>query len=80
MISDFFLNAGTPVDPAAAVTRIPKRANGRRAARGRDVDEGRARAAIRDLLEALGADPDRDGLRDPPARVARRRRSPPCVA
>jgi GTP cyclohydrolase IA len=31
----------------------------------------RAEAAIRELLYAIGEDPDRDGLRDTPARVAR---------
>lgn len=35
------------------------------------VDLPRAERAIRELLLALGEDPDRDGLRDTPARVAR---------
>ncbi len=35
------------------------------------IDEGRAARAIRELLFALGEDPDRDGLRDTPDRVAR---------
>ena len=34
-------------------------------------DAPRAEAAIRELLIAIGEDPDRDGLRDTPARVAR---------
>ena len=34
-------------------------------------DAERAEAAIRELLLAIGEDPDRDGLRDTPARVAR---------
>jgi GTP cyclohydrolase I len=34
-------------------------------------DLPRAEAAIRELLLAVGEDPDRDGLRDTPARVAR---------
>ena len=34
-------------------------------------DEARAAAAIRELLIAVGEDPDRDGLRDTPGRVAR---------
>lgn len=34
-------------------------------------DEPRARAAIRELLYAIGEDPDRDGLKDTPARVSR---------
>lgn len=40
----------------------------------RDVpayDAPRVEAAIRELLLAVGEDPDRDGLRDTPARVAR---------
>jgi GTP cyclohydrolase IA len=35
------------------------------------VDLPRAQAAIRELLIAVGEDPDREGLRDTPARVAR---------
>ncbi len=34
-------------------------------------DEERARDAVRELLIAIGEDPDRDGLRDTPSRVAR---------
>lgn len=34
-------------------------------------DQTRAEAAVRELLAALGEDPDRDGLKDTPARVAR---------
>ncbi len=34
-------------------------------------DVPRAEAAVRELLLAIGEDPDRDGLRDTPARVAR---------
>ncbi|RYG77228.1 GTP cyclohydrolase I FolE [bacterium] len=36
-----------------------------------DYDHDRAEAAIRELLLAVGEDPDREGLRDTPARVAR---------
>jgi GTP cyclohydrolase I len=39
------------------------------AARG--VDPARAEAAVRELLIAVGEDPDRPGLRETPARVAR---------
>ncbi len=35
------------------------------------VDQDRAQAAVRELLLAVGEDPDRVGLRDTPARVAR---------
>ncbi|QLQ09588.1 MAG: GTP cyclohydrolase I FolE [Nocardioidaceae bacterium] len=35
------------------------------------VDQERAAAAIRELLIALGEDPDREGLQETPARVAR---------
>lgn len=34
-------------------------------------DQPRAEAAVRELLCAIGEDPDRNGLRDTPARVAR---------
>jgi GTP cyclohydrolase I len=37
----------------------------------RGVDHERAAAAVRELLIAVGEDPDRPGLRDTPARVAR---------
>src|ERR1700757_580583 len=37
----------------------------------RAFDHQRAEAAIRELLFAIGEDPDRDGLQDTPARVAR---------
>lgn len=36
-----------------------------------EFDELRAAAAVRELLIAVGEDPDRDGLRDTPGRVAR---------
>jgi GTP cyclohydrolase I len=36
-----------------------------------DFDEKRAEAAIRELLFAVGEDPDREGLRETPSRVAR---------
>ncbi|HET8599055.1 MAG TPA: GTP cyclohydrolase I FolE [Segeticoccus sp.] len=35
------------------------------------IDQDRAAAAVRELLIAIGEDPDRDGLRDTPERVAR---------
>ncbi|CPR11094.1 GTP cyclohydrolase I [Mycobacterium bohemicum DSM 44277] len=37
----------------------------------RVFDQDRAEAAVRELLEAIGEDPNRDGLRETPARVAR---------
>ncbi len=38
---------------------------------GRSFDQARAEAAVRELLLAIGEDPDRPGLRETPARVAR---------
>ena len=35
------------------------------------VDQPRAEAAVRELLLAIGEDPDRQGLVDTPGRVAR---------
>ncbi len=35
------------------------------------VDHQRIEAAVREILEAVGEDPDREGLRETPARVAR---------
>jgi GTP cyclohydrolase IA len=40
-------------------------------AAGRAFDHARAEAAVRELLIACGEDPDREGLRETPARVAR---------
>ncbi|GEL26985.1 GTP cyclohydrolase 1 [Pseudonocardia sulfidoxydans NBRC 16205] len=37
----------------------------------RGIDHARAEAAVRELLIAVGEDPDREGLRETPARVAR---------
>ena len=36
-----------------------------------DVDHPRIEAAVREILAAIGEDPERDGLRETPARVAR---------
>jgi GTP cyclohydrolase I len=50
----------TPVhDPAEAFREVPP------------FDADRAEAAVRELLLAIGEDPDRDGLVETPARVAR---------
>jgi GTP cyclohydrolase I len=38
---------------------------------GAEVDQARIRAAIREILLAIGEDPDREGLADTPDRVAR---------
>src|SRR5690625_3036838 len=35
------------------------------------IDQPRIQAAVREILLAVGEDPDREGLADPPARVAR---------
>jgi GTP cyclohydrolase I len=43
----------------------------RRGSRPEGVDFARAEAAVRELLFAVGEDPDREGLRRTPARVAR---------
>jgi len=45
--------------------------DGLRVARECTYDEDAVRRATRDLLVAIGEDPDRDGLRDTPERVAR---------
>ena len=37
----------------------------------REFDAARIEGAVREILLAIGEDPDRDGLRDTPARVAR---------
>jgi GTP cyclohydrolase IA len=49
------------IDPVSLTVRadVPK------------FDHARAEAAVRELLVAIGEDPDREGLKDTPARVAR---------
>jgi GTP cyclohydrolase I len=48
----------------------PTREANRSTGRG-SVDHARIAAAVREILLALGEDPDREGLRDTPARIAR---------
>ena len=36
-----------------------------------NVDKDKIKRAVRDILEAIGEDPDREGLLDTPDRVAR---------
>jgi GTP cyclohydrolase I len=52
----------TGIDPVHGIDETPVT---------RPFDQARAEAAIRELLLAIGEDPDRDGLADTPARVAR---------
>ena len=49
----------------------PTRPRTARADQGDGVDHARAEAAVRELLIAVGEDPEREGLRETPARVAR---------
>ena len=53
--------------------RRPRRpsANSRPSPDGARVDHQRIESAVREILLAVGEDPDREGLRDTPARVAR---------
>jgi GTP cyclohydrolase I len=49
----------------------PIRPDGRRASEVPPFDQARAEAAVRELLIAIGEDPEREGLHETPARVAR---------
>lgn len=51
-------------EPVPGVAEWPTRASA-------EVDQPRVAAAVREILLAIGEDPDRDGLRDTPVRVAR---------
>ena len=50
---------------------IPSDADDARPALAPEIDQQRIAAAVREILEAIGEDPDRDGLLDTPARVGR---------
>jgi GTP cyclohydrolase I len=68
-------DAGVAEPAAPGTDRAPDR-NGTRRLRpegnGRaPVDTGRIERAVREILTAIGEDPERDGLLDTPARVAR---------
>ena len=49
----------------------PPRPPGHEGPPGREVDQARIEAAVREILLAVGEDPDREGLAETPARVAR---------
>jgi GTP cyclohydrolase IA len=53
------------------VSVIPSDAEDERPALAPEIDQPRIQAAVREILEAVGEDPDRDGLLETPARVAR---------
>ena len=49
----------------------PSRSDRNPAGNGLPVDQARIERAVKEILLAIGEDPDRDGLRETPARVAR---------
>jgi len=53
------------------VSVIPSDADDAGSALAPEIDQERIAAAVREILEAIGEDPDRDGLLDTPARVGR---------
>jgi GTP cyclohydrolase I len=57
------------VKPAKSAARAGSNGDAERLAR--PVDQERIQSAVREILEAIGEDPDRDGLRETPQRVAR---------
>ena len=64
------LPEGPAGDVEGAVESAPVRVRDDGAARA-PYDAERVQRAVREILLAIGEDPDRDGLRDTPARVAR---------
>src|SRR5699024_4866755 len=61
--------AASPAAAGATGTTAPPAPTGRGAEMA--VDKPRIEAAVREILAAIGEDPDRDGLLDTPSRVAR---------
>jgi GTP cyclohydrolase I len=59
------------LSPASTLARRVVRARGSIAATRPAIDEARIEAAVREILLAVGEDPDREGLLDTPTRVAR---------
>src|SRR4051794_25725249 len=57
-----------PMSEKSKTARSTPRVNGRVTT---PVDHPRLEAAVREILLAVGEDPDREGLRETPARVAR---------
>jgi GTP cyclohydrolase IA len=53
------------------MSEVPAEPADRTLPQRRGIDQARAEAAVRELLLAVGEDPDRPGLRETPARVAR---------
>ncbi len=51
--------------------KLTSRNGGARSAKKGTVDHARIEAAVREILIAVGEDPDREGLLETPARVAR---------
>src|SRR3954453_6813137 len=49
----------------------PHSAENNKRSDGQAVDQARIRAAVREILLAVGEDPDREGLQETPDRVAR---------
>ena len=60
-----------PLDGASATASTPAPAEGEESGPLAPVDLPRIAAAVREILVAIGEDPDRDGLLDTPMRVAR---------
>jgi GTP cyclohydrolase I len=54
-----------------SATRFSRANDGHKASAGSAIDEARIQAAVREILLAVGENPDRAGLVDTPARVAR---------
>ena len=68
---DLLRQANGILNPLRAKMKLPMSATADDTKQNGQVDHARIERAVREILSAVGEDPDREGLRETPARVAR---------